>query len=131
MARYSELVRAEGKKSQPVPAALLYLVAAILWALLLRLFPAGMLDMIRDPWLADNTRLREVLVYPPHLNSRQALESFIAARLQSQFQTLSRSFVSTLPKGNLFGKPKTNAASRAVCEFTTSAACAAQEIWPV
>lgn len=80
--RFSELVRAVGKKPLPVPAALLYPGAAILWALHLAPFPAGMLDMIRYPWVADNTRLREVLGYTPRLDSRQALESFIAARLQ-------------------------------------------------
>jgi hypothetical protein len=54
-----------------------------MWVLHLAPFPAGMLDMIRYPWVADNTRLGEVLGYTPRLDSRQALESFIAARLQS------------------------------------------------
>ena len=81
--RLSELVHAVGKKPLPIPAALVYPVAAILWALHLVPFPAGMLDMIRYPWVADNTRLREVLAYTPRLDSRQALDSFIAARFQS------------------------------------------------
>ena len=81
--RLSELVRAVGKKPLPVPATLVYPVAAILWALHLVPFPAGMLDMIRYPWVADNTRLRGVLGYIPRLDSKQALDSFILARLQS------------------------------------------------
>ncbi len=35
------------------------------------------------PWVADNTRSRKVFGYTPRLDSRQALESFIAARLRS------------------------------------------------
>jgi len=81
--RLSELVHAVGKKPLPIPVVLLYPAAAILWALHLVPFPAGMLDMIRYPWVADNTRLRGVLGYTPRLDSRQALDSFIAARLES------------------------------------------------
>ena len=81
--RFSELVRAVGKKPLPIPAALLYPWAAILWALRLAPFPAGMLDMIRYPWVADNMRLKKVFGYTPHLDSKQALESFIATRPRS------------------------------------------------
>ncbi len=81
--RFSELVRAVGKRPFPIPAALLYLGTAIMWALRLAPFPAGMLDMIRYAWVADNTRLSRVFGYTPRLDSRQALESFIAARLRS------------------------------------------------
>ncbi len=78
--RFSELVRAVGKKPLAIPAALLYSGGAIAWRLRLAPFPAGMLDMIRYPWVADNTRLKTVLGYTPRLDSRQTLESFIAAR---------------------------------------------------
>ncbi len=81
--RFSELVRAVGKKPLPIPAALLYPGAAIMWALRLAPFPAGMLDMIRYPWVADNTRLKKVFGYTPRLDSSQALESFIAVRVRS------------------------------------------------
>ncbi len=54
-----------------------------MWALRLAPFPAGMLDMIRYPWVADNARLKKVFGYTPRLDSRQALESFMAARLRS------------------------------------------------
>ena len=81
--RSSELVRAVGKKPLAIPAALLYPGAAILWALRLAPFPAGMLDMIRYPWVANNTRLKKVFGYTPPVASKEALESFIAARLRS------------------------------------------------
>jgi UDP-glucose 4-epimerase len=82
--RYTELIRAVGKKSLPLPAALLYRLAAAMWALRLAPFPAGMLDMIRYPWVADNARLKNAFGYAPRLTSRQALDSFIASRLPSK-----------------------------------------------
>lgn len=78
--RYSEMVRAVGKKPLALPALILYPVAAILWALRFAPFPSGMLDMIRYPWVADNTRLKNIFGYVPHLDTKQALDSFIAAR---------------------------------------------------
>lgn len=81
--RYSDMVRAVGKKPLALPAPLLYPLAAILWALRFAPFPPGMLDMIRYPWVADNTRLKQVFGYVPRLDSMQALHSFIAARALS------------------------------------------------
>ena len=78
--RYSEMVRAVGKKPLALPAPILYPLAAILWALRFAPFPAGMLDMIRYPWVGDNTRLKRVFRYEPRMDSLQALDSFIAAR---------------------------------------------------
>jgi UDP-glucose 4-epimerase len=78
--RYSEMVRAVGKKPLPVPAALLYPLSAVLWALHLAPFPPGLLDMIRYPWVAENKRLKEVFGYAPRLDSKQALASLTAAR---------------------------------------------------
>ena len=82
--RFSELVHAVGKKPLPIPAALLYPGATILWALRLAPFPAGMLDMLRYPWVADNTRWKKFFGYTPRLASKQALESFVNARPRSQ-----------------------------------------------
>lgn len=79
--RYSEVVRAGGKKPLAFPAAMIYASAALLWALRLAPFPAGILDMIRYPWVADNSRLKSVFGYTPRLDSRQALESFLSARM--------------------------------------------------
>lgn len=78
--RYSEMVRAVGKKPLPLPAPIIYPLAAILWAFRFAPFPPGMLDMIRYPWVGDNTRLKKVFGYVPRSDSKQALDSFIAAR---------------------------------------------------
>jgi UDP-glucose 4-epimerase len=78
--RYSEMVRAVGKKPLPLPALILYPLAAALWALRLAPFPTGMLDMIRYPWVADTTRLKKVFGYVPRSDTKQALDSFIDAR---------------------------------------------------
>ncbi|HEV2176225.1 MAG TPA: NAD-dependent epimerase/dehydratase family protein [Terriglobia bacterium] len=77
--RLTELARMMGKRPLPVPAGLLYGQTGLLWALGLAPFPAGILDMIRYPWVADNTRLKTVFGYTPRLTSRQALETFAAA----------------------------------------------------
>lgn len=81
--RFSEVACAAGKKPLAVPAFVLYPFTAILWALRLAPFPAGILDMIRYPWVAENTRLKTFFGYAPRLTSRQALESFIAGRKAS------------------------------------------------
>jgi UDP-glucose 4-epimerase len=78
--RFSEIVRAAGKKPLAIPAPLLYPFTALLWALRLSPFPSGILDMIRYPWVADNTRLKTVFGYTPRHTSRQALDSFLKAR---------------------------------------------------
>jgi UDP-glucose 4-epimerase len=81
--RYSEMVQAVGKRPLPMPALIIYPLSAVLWALHFAPFPSGMLDMIRYPWVADNTRLKKVFGYVPSSDSRQALDSFIAARALS------------------------------------------------
>ncbi len=78
--RFSEIVRAGGKKPLKIPAPLLYFNTALLWALRLSPFPPGILDMIRYPWVADNTRLKKVFGYTPRLTSREALQSFLSGR---------------------------------------------------
>jgi UDP-glucose 4-epimerase len=78
--RYSEMVRAVGKKPLALPALILYPLAAALWALRFAPFPSGMLDMIRYPWVADNTRLKKIFGYVPRADTKQALDCFIAAR---------------------------------------------------
>jgi len=77
---YSEMVRAVGKRPVALPSLIIYPLAAALWALRCAPFPSGMLDMIRYPWVADNTRLKNIFGYVPRFDSRQALDSFIAAR---------------------------------------------------
>jgi UDP-glucose 4-epimerase len=79
--QYSQVARARGKRPWPVPAAVLYPLANLLWKLRVSPFPAGILDLIRYPWVADTTRLKTAFGYIPRHTSRQALESFLAARL--------------------------------------------------
>ena len=78
--RFTELVALMDKKPLPVPSSLLYAQTGLLWALHLTPFPAGILDMIRYPWVADTTRLKNVFGYTPRLTSREALETFARSR---------------------------------------------------
>lgn len=78
--RFTELAAMMGKKPLPIPAVLLYTQTALLWALRLAPFPAGILDMIRYPWVADTSRLKTAFGYTPRLSSRQALETFAVSR---------------------------------------------------
>jgi UDP-glucose 4-epimerase len=78
--RFSEVVRAGGKRPLPVPALVLYPLTSALWALRLSPFPAGILDLIRYPWVADNTKLKTNFGYIPRSTSREAVDSFLAAR---------------------------------------------------
>jgi UDP-glucose 4-epimerase len=78
--RYSDVVRASGKQPWALPAAFLYPLTNLFWNLRLSPFPAGILDLIRYPWVADTTRLKTVFGYTPQHTSRQALEAFLAAR---------------------------------------------------
>jgi len=78
--RFRDVVRQAGKKPLPLPAFLVYPVTAMLWALRLAPFPAGMLDMIRYPWVADTKRLKEVFGYTPRHTSQQALDAFVQAQ---------------------------------------------------
>jgi len=78
--RFKDLVGRMGKKPLPLPAFLIYSVTSILWSLRLAPFPAGILDLIRFPWVGDNTRLKTDFGHTPRLTSEQALESFRQAR---------------------------------------------------
>lgn len=77
---YSEVVRASGKHPLALPAAVLYPITNLLWKLRLSPFPAGILDLIRYPWVADTTRLKAAFGFTPQHSSRQALEAFLATR---------------------------------------------------
>jgi nucleoside-diphosphate-sugar epimerase len=82
--RFSEIVRAGGKKPLALPAPLLYPFTGLLWALRLSPFPAGILDLIRYPWVGDNTRLKTVFGYTLQHTSRQALDAFLEGRAGSR-----------------------------------------------
>jgi UDP-glucose 4-epimerase len=75
--RYSELARALGKRPLFVPAFLIYPLTALLWKLRLAPFPAGVLDMIRFPWVVDSTRLKTAFGYMPRRSSREALDEYL------------------------------------------------------
>lgn len=77
---YSEVVRAGGKRPWALPAAILYPLTNLLWKLRLSPFPAGILDLIRYPWVGDITRLKTTFGYTPQHTSQQALEAFLTAR---------------------------------------------------
>jgi UDP-glucose 4-epimerase len=78
--RYTEVIRASGKRPLPLPAAILYPATQLLWNLRLAPFPAGILDLIRYPWVAETTRLKRLFKYVPKHTSRDALEMFLDAR---------------------------------------------------
>ena len=77
--RFTDFAILMGKKPLPIPAPLFYALTGLLWALRLAPFPPGILDMIRYPWLADNTKLKTVFGYTPRLTSREALQTFVKA----------------------------------------------------
>jgi UDP-glucose 4-epimerase len=81
---FREVVQVLGKKPFPIPARILYGMTALLWKLRLSPFPPGILDLIRYPWIADNSRLKREYGYAPRANSRQALTSFAGARKPSR-----------------------------------------------
>ena len=78
--RFSQVVRAGGKRPWALPAAILYPLSNFLWKMRLSPFPGGILDLIRYPWVGDTSRLKATFGYTPQHTSQQALESFLAAR---------------------------------------------------
>jgi len=79
--RFNTLARQVGKKPLALPAFLVYPWTALLWALHLAPFPPGILDLIRYPWVGDNTKLKESFGHTPFHTSQEALDTFIRARL--------------------------------------------------
>ncbi len=77
---FSEFLGRAGKRPLPLPAWFIYPLTALLWTLRVAPFPAGILDMVRYPWVADNTRLKTLFYYVPRQTSEHALESFLEAR---------------------------------------------------
>lgn len=78
--RYSDVIRTAGKHPWALPATLLYPLLHLLWKLRMSPFPAGILDLVRYPWVADTTRLKSVFGYTPRHTSQQALAEFLEAR---------------------------------------------------
>jgi UDP-glucose 4-epimerase len=81
--RFSELARALGKRPLPLPPIFIYPIVRLLWSLRLAPFPAGVLDMVRYPWVVDSTRLKTGFGYTPRHTSRQALEAYLEGMAES------------------------------------------------
>jgi UDP-glucose 4-epimerase len=79
LVRFTELATIMGKKPLSIPAFLFYALTGLLWMLRVGPFPPGILDMIRYPWIADNTKLKTVFGYTPRLTSHEALQTFADA----------------------------------------------------
>lgn len=78
---YSDIARVAGRRSLPVPAALLYPLTQATWALRLQGdSPSCGLDMIRWPWVANIEKLRRETGFTPRYTSRQALEASTLAK---------------------------------------------------
>ena len=74
--RYSDLVRAAGKRMLWLPAPLAYALVQGTWALRLQGdSPATGLDMVRWPWVVSTEKLEAATGFRPRHTSREALES--------------------------------------------------------
>jgi len=80
--KYSEVIRALGRKPIVLPAWLLYPLAELLWRLRILKFPASLIDLIRYPWVGNTHKLRHL--YHTRYSSRDALEQFAQAVRQKK-----------------------------------------------
>jgi len=73
---YSHIAHVAGRRSLPVPAAILYPLTQATWRLRLQSdSPACGLDMIRWPWVASIEKLQRETGFSPKHTSQQALEA--------------------------------------------------------
>jgi UDP-glucose 4-epimerase len=77
--RFSELVRAYGKRALPVPMWLLKPAAKLLWLLHISKAPADQLDFIKYKWVMDNSRMKREM-YVPKVDSLDAFKQFASKR---------------------------------------------------
>lgn len=80
--RYSEMISALNKKPLALRPAVIYPSTEALWRLRLCPFPAGILDLVRYPWVADNAKLKKVFGFVPRKTSREAFEEFAQAQIR-------------------------------------------------
>ncbi|OGN00869.1 MAG: hypothetical protein A3I26_00845 [Candidatus Yanofskybacteria bacterium RIFCSPLOWO2_02_FULL_43_10] len=78
--RYSEICKLTGKPTLALPAWVLYPAVTLLWKLRLLKFPAGLLDFIRYPWVADTARLKNYFMFVPRKTSREAFLEYVNRR---------------------------------------------------
>jgi len=75
--RWREVIRLGGSRPLPFPPRLLAGLANLTWrARLQSRSPAGGLEMIRYPWLADTSRARTLLGWQPRYSSRRVVEAW-------------------------------------------------------
>jgi len=81
---FKEICRMAGKPCIALPAALLYPLVALGWRLRLLRFPAGLLDYVRYPWVADTTRMTEELGFRPRFSTRDAMADYLEGRARGR-----------------------------------------------
>ena len=75
--RWSEMVRAMGRRLVKLPAWIIYPLTELTWRLRLQKdSPAIGLDFIRYPWVVSTAKLRKELSFGPVRTSREAWDSF-------------------------------------------------------
>ena len=75
--RWSEMVRAMGRRLVKLPAWIIYPLTELTWRLKLQKdSPAVGLDFIRYPWVVDTAKLRKELGFGAMRTSREAWDSF-------------------------------------------------------
>ena len=77
---FTEICKMAGRPCIALPAALLYPLVALGWRLRLLRFPAGLLDYVRYPWVADTAHMTEELGFQPRFTTRDALEDYLRGR---------------------------------------------------
>jgi len=75
--KYEGMVKLLGRINIPLPAKVLYPLCSLLWKLNILKFPPSLLDLIRYPWVGDNSKLKEVYGYEPKYSSLDALLQFV------------------------------------------------------
>ncbi len=87
---FKEICRMAGKPCLPVPAAVLYPLVSLGWRLRLLRFPAGLLDYIRYPWVADTARMTEELGFRPRFSTRDAMADYLSGRTTARTSASER-----------------------------------------
>lgn len=79
--RFSEVIKAMGKRAIVLPEGILKGLVGLLWRLRILRFPPTLIDFTMHPWVGDITRLKEVYGYTPKLSTRQAIAQFTGEKV--------------------------------------------------
>jgi len=71
----SRILKLSGKINIPTPSPILSLTTDMLWYLYLAPAPAGHIDFLKYPFVADGTKAKEVLKFEPLYSSEEAILS--------------------------------------------------------